>query len=653
MKRTRIAVLLGCALLMLTGCGDKTTEDGLTYRTADGEAVITGYEGESSVAIIPSELDGCPVVTVETLPDTVEAALLPDGVDIEGGSGLRCLVAGEDCSLSGLPDGCAVYEDADFSGLELEGLYLDSGAVFGLAGDSAVLLAVPESAELYAVPDEVNGCAVRYMGASALDGAEALTSLTLNSEMGFAAELLDGFERLGADIPEYSVTADYKITIEAAEAINAARAGTDLPEIAPDIGLVRAAHQRISELGEVYGFTRPDGSSVYDLLDELGVEYTLATGYNHHDSDYANMLKSMSDYIVGNESNPESPLVSELIGLAAGIGDDSAEYPYVMSGYVASRTQTTLTKGMVNYELRDGRLVPVSSTEALLSAVFPAEQYGREVAEPDPSFYESSPNLRAIQLGEGSAIDPQPPEGCAVIRTGDDAGYGTISGVYVVSSNGDIYVLSSKDCYIYWDCGSGNDSANILREIDGVPVRYIRSSAFDNADIDTIMLPDICGFEPDCADLFASKYKIYVYNADIETVSDPGEMINTEYMSVRLSSQLCDEINELRGSDSIRSSFELMLAAEVLASEQEELFGTTRPSGESWSSIFSERGVDWDQGRIFIKSFTDITEASSFIEQTAGKFAPVQEAGHSFELTAIGAFMGSEKLYLCALAITE
>ena len=83
-----VLVTLLCSVLFVSASAE-TTADGFTYTIHNNEATITGYEGTSTDLIIPSTVDGCPVVAIgdyafEECSNFTGALVIPDGVTTIG-----------------------------------------------------------------------------------------------------------------------------------------------------------------------------------------------------------------------------------------------------------------------------------------------------------------------------------------------------------------------------------------------------------------------------------------------------------------------------------------------------------------------------------------------------------------------------------------
>lgn len=187
-----------------------------------------------------------------------------------------------------LPDGCEIFE----VGSELVEqqkrtwlyrLWVEDDAVYANnhQGEPYILLSVPRNTTEFTIPEQVNGQTVAHIHASALDGADGLTKLTIPADCVPDSTLLtrlvgEGKVELGYDVN--SMTTSMLYTIMLAQQINAQRDQAGLPHIHPSPSLVRGARARAAEIPQLTKEQRteglrPDGRKYYTVLTD-GLPYT-------------------------------------------------------------------------------------------------------------------------------------------------------------------------------------------------------------------------------------------------------------------------------------------------------------------------------------------------------------------------------------------
>lgn len=315
------------------------TAEGLAYEIEDGEARITGFDGDASgIVVFPDEIDGSPVTAIAEdafRAQELTGALFPPelaeigenafrGCDalavvyicrdadvadnaFSGCDALRVVVELEGFSYEedgagwGLPEETAAYPYGEETGSgDLRAVSVEEdGAVYALTeDDTAVLLSVPVGAEEYAVPEEVEDCPVSWCSVHAFDAAEEMVSVYLAEQMAFPFELFSEVDWLIKDEhPLESFSMSWFLTCLIASYANDDRLAEDeeAPLAVPERGYVLAAMTRAEELAEIDQHPRPDGSAWGEALEEQGVTYTYASQFKDHISldDEESLLEDM------------------------------------------------------------------------------------------------------------------------------------------------------------------------------------------------------------------------------------------------------------------------------------------------------------------------------------------------------------------------
>lgn len=679
---TLLAAACLSALCLLAGCGEeeRTSGDGtFRYRVENGaEAVITSCLPDDANLNIPFGLDTCLVTGIEdgAIPDGVVALTLPDGVEMSEGALSECttlryaLLPGG-LEVPGLPEDCRILRSGEAYGENtLTGIQVDeNGALFGLLdeGSEAVLLSVPAGVSSYEVPDMVGVSQVTRMDAAALDEAEDLETLVLHEELSFPPEMLPTLQAIPAlSYPEDSLLADYILTVDAANRINEQRvaAGIGL-RIEPDMDIIRAARVRMEEQGEDYSFDRPDSSAGTTALAEAGVEYHFAQDYHWHGAGLEEMCEELLASILTYEADPEAVLLSERIGLSAGYGPYSEEEDYVSYAFLTNATQTELNDGNIQYEYRDGMLMPVSLNQNASAWIYLyGSLYGVQVGDLPEGFFDGSPNLRAVMLMEGSPHEDQIPDGIAVVRRGEDTGDGLAETIYVDDYLGGlVYVGTDRDRCVLWDIPKGKEAVAVRPSFNGMPVTYINVDAisYNRSSLKALTIPFDCGFSPAISGIMNEFVVNFYKDGEDEPIYvdyEDADYFNALYFSLEFTNELVAAVNELREESGLEristTSYELTRAARTLAKEQADTFGTTRPNGESWTTALNEEYVDWSNGYIWLKKYEQDNIDEFTAEAIAEVFAPARDDGSMFDTAAMGVYMTEDlTLYVCALGITE
>ena len=681
-RRLALCAASACLALifLLAGCGEKerTSGDGaFRYRVENGaEAVITDCELDGVNLNIPFGMDACLVTGIEdgAIPDGVVALTLPDGVEVSEGAlsectTLRYALLPEGLEVPGLPKDCRVLRSGEAYGESaLTGIHVDeNGALFGLLdeGSEAVLLSVPAGVSSYEVPEAVGVSLVTGMDAAALDEAADLETLVLHEEVSFPPEMFPALQAIPElTYPEDSLLADYILTVDAANRINEQRdaAGISL-RIEPDMDIIRAARVRMEEQGELYSSARPDSSDGTTALAEAGVEYHFAQHYHWHGASVEEMYEELLASILTYEADPEAVILNERIGLSAGYGPYSEEEDYVSYAFLTNATQTELNDGNIQYEYRDGMLMPVSLNQNASAWIYLyGSLYGAQIGDLPEGFFDGNPNLRAVMLMEDSPHEDQIPDGIAVVRRGEDTGDGLAETIYINDYRGGmVYVGTDRDRCVLWDIPRGLDSTALQPSMGGLPVTYISRNAiaYNRSTLETLVIPFDCGFAPSMSGIMSEIYVSFYKEQDGEPYIvdyEDADYFNALYFSLEFTNELVAAVNQLREESGLErmsaTSYELTRAAWTLAKEQADTFGTTRPDGESWTTALSEEYVDWSNGYIWLQKYDQDNIDEFEAEVIAEVFAPARDDGSLFDTAAMGVYMTEDlTLYVCALGI--
>ena len=660
------ALLIG-VMCMLSGCIEKRTEDGYRYVVSGAYAVITGYDGESPMMDVPFAVDIYPVnrIAKGAIPEKAVGLSLPDGITVEEGaftnaSALRYLFLGEDISITSAPVQCDIYRAGDQAGSgSLVGIDVDaSGVLYGLLDDmiSAVVLRIPEDTTEYEVPTALESAfIVTGFDSGCLDDADSLTSLTLGYDNYFEPEMLEAFQGLDEfSYPENSVTHNYIRTIEIADILNAQRDAINMVRIVPDIEIVRAACERVEELQMDYSFNRPDGREGYTVLEDAEVQYNLSIEYTHRDNDMDAICNSMGTYLAENQANPSSGICYERIGAAAAINlSEENSYPYVMSCFLTNHSVTSVINGSVQYELQNDMMIPVAFVEDAKSVWLYPSICGKKAGEISVDLLAAAPELHGIVLSEKYSYDLEIPEQYAVVRLGEDTGDGKATGIYIDSKN-QVYAKTDRDRYVLWDIPDDMEDCVLSSKIGDLPVTYIRTEAVTGSpNLKSIYMSDVCGFDPMALSDF-QRCKIYVYGYEsLEQLTEATELIKSMYFSIQTSVMLADAVNEIHGDSgvTIQPTCDMVRAARQLASEQPEKFGTERPDGSAWSTVFDEQFIEgWENGGISVKKLVEKESIQDLgITDISQNFAEEKDGGYYYSKTALGAWAEGETVYVCGL----
>lgn len=662
-----LLVALAGLLLIASGCSSTGEEGGYQYRITRGMAEITAYTGEGTTMDVPPALGDLNVVqsiAPGAIPENVIALSLPAGCTVsaetlEQAENLKYLFLEAESEAPSLPEGCKLlrWGGAYADGRTITGYHADeAGALYALLDDgTAALLSIPAGVREYEVPLAVGNMkgVVYTIDGSALDVAEDLVSLTLGSVQDFPVEMLDRLLALdNFSYPDESYTSDYVLTAKAASRINAAREEQGLYPIRPDRQTIEAARVRMRELGETYSFARPDISSGYTALTDAGVTYQAAAQFRWHGADKAEMEESLLQTIV-EDALTEEVLFYDGIGLSSGYGPYNEDEAYVMYGFLTDSTTRQLTFSGVNYEVTEDILQPISIAEGALSIGLYKELYGKPVGDLPEGFFDGGENLQAVFLDQLSPHGDQIPDSYLVVREGTDTGDGEAVSIYVDDS-GCTYVFTDRDRYVLWDIPADLTDVIVSARIYGYPVTYIAPRAVKGSrELVSLHLSDLCGFPPEELAWYVD-HVVGIYSSETLTYpeGDSAEVRSSAFYSIISTDILRTYINKLREgkAEFTGASYELLTAARILAAEQPEQFGTTRPDGSSWITALDEAHVeDWENGRILIRRCSDSAEVGAYLGELAEEYAYLQEGGYLYRNVAVALHQSGEDFYVVAL----
>ena len=666
--RLLAAALFAGLFLIASGCGSTGEEGGYQYRITRGTAEITAYTGVGVTMDVPMSVGDLNVVrsvAPGAIPDHVIALSLPStctvsAAALEQAENLRYLFLDAEAEAPPLPDGCELlrwgeeYKD----GISILDYHVDdAGVLYALLDDgTAVLLSIPAGVREYEVEMVVGSGqgVIREIDGAALDEAEDLVSLTLGSLQGFPPEMLDQLLALDQfSYPDDTYTSDYILTAKAVNRINAEREEQGLDPIRPDRQMIEAARVRKRELGEKYSFDRPDISGGWTAMTDAGVTYQMAKQYRWHGADRAEMEEELLRAVV-EDVLAEEQLFYDRIGLSSGFGPYSEEEPYVTYGFLVDSTTTRLTFSGVEYEVEADSLRPVSVMDGARFLGLYRELYCKPLGDLPDGFFDGAGDLRAVYLDLLSPHADQIPDDYLVVREGTDVGDGEASGLYV-DGEGSTYILTDRGRCVLWDIPTNLTDVVVSAQISGSPVTYIAPRAVKGIrELDSLYISDLCGFPPDSFDWYEDHVSGIFSSETIEFLAmDSEEFRNSLFSSIVFTDLLRTRINEERDGilEYADASYELLCAAKILAREQPELFGTTRPDGSSWSTALDEAYVeDWESGLILVKRCVELTEVATYLDEVVEEFVFAQKDYVPYRNVAFAIQQSGTDVYVVALA---
>lgn len=120
-----------------------------------------------------------------------------------------------------------------------------------------------------------------------------------------------------SDVDDSGLSSNAK---EVVNLVNEARAKAGLEPLVTDMALTEAANIRATEIAQSFSHTRPDGSSCFTVLDELGISYRYAAENIAMGQSSPN--KVMDDWL--NSSGHRANILSEEAGkIGVGIYTDA------------------------------------------------------------------------------------------------------------------------------------------------------------------------------------------------------------------------------------------------------------------------------------------------------------------------------------------
>lgn len=682
-----------CLTCMLSGCGEKVSEDGFRYTLSSGAATITGYEGEALEIAVPAELDGAPVTAVAagvfpqgllgvSLPACVETVW--DGAFSAEAPPRYILLEGEGTSVDGAPEESTVLRVGQQleSGV-LASVVLDASHVlYGVTETGGVeLLAFPEEMlDVYEVPEQIDqGYPYTYISAAALEAGPAFSMLALGENTALAPEYLEQFREEEILLyPEDSLSADWILSVDAASQINQKRQEEGLSSIAPDVTLVRAARTRMEELSESYSFDRPDGSLWSSVLTEQKVPFQLAAAlrgrYSSLEEGYESAVAATVDYY---DTQDENGVLYDKLGVSVGSGLYEGESAYLFSGVVTNTTMTELVWGGLTYSIEADHAELSSVPEGITGATLSLSLYGKpiteiqagafqdagslryvvlssNISELDSSVFDGCSELRALVLPEGTAVRGDLPAQCAVIPLGMDTGDGLTTSAYV-DGNGYVYLLTNLDRYVLYDIPDDVERIAVTRRMGDYPVTLLHANALQNKpNLEYVAFFWNCGIDPATLDIL-NQYTVLVADESGEAVST-GSLGTTLYGAAILSDALATQINEMRpeGAVGIRATYKAVRAAWLLAQEQSEQYAQTRPDGREWTTIFDDEAIaDWGYARMYRDVLYGADEITIATDAFAEASAQEDDGGYYREMgmgLCPGTYEGRQAAFFYGLA---
>ncbi len=344
-----IVMFLIALLAGLTPIGKTGTSNDFTYIIEDDEAVITGYEGTDSTVRVPDKIQvflrSYPVTCILTMSGAgrrdIEGLVLPDSCEeivgqafrscanltwVEGPSSMEVHNQSSCDKLMFIytRDGAPKGKWTNLSETVKRfyyGMPLDNGASLmerpevsdsGVAYYDGLMLDEETTVILDVLPKEgetevdLTGFSTRFLwvNAGALDRfGDAAPAVTLPDNAAY-----NGWELYADWYANSGSFADmWILDCDLAASLNGACRDWDTGYIVPDLALIRAAAVRAEELLELYDAGRPDGSTSWDLLHEMDIDYQYAGSvYAHNYDDRDEIAADGFDYILENYGGPLS-----------------------------------------------------------------------------------------------------------------------------------------------------------------------------------------------------------------------------------------------------------------------------------------------------------------------------------------------------------
>ena len=689
-------MMLLCLTCLLSGCGRegkaKLSEDGLRY-TASAEAVtITGYEGEAAEVEVPGRLDDLPVTAVAagafpggllgvSLPETVQT--VERGAFSEEMPPCYILLGGADTAVTSPPEGTLLLQVGQEleSGALTDVLLDELWAVYGRTdGGNLELLRFPADLDVYEIPGQLEqDCSYVYISASALEAWPGFTMLSLGERTMVAPERLMELREDGVLFwPEDSLSADWMLTVEAAERVNEQREPLGLDPILPDPAVVCAARIRMEELEESYSFNRPDGRPGASVLDEQGIPFQLATfmrwSCGSAEEGYEGAISNVLQYYTYDQNG----VLFDKLGLSLGSGVYEGESAYLLSGVYLNTTTKELALGGLTYTIEADHAELSAVAEGTVGVTVHEELYGKPVTDIrqgafangasvryvtvpsgisylDSKVFDGCDNLRAVLMPRGFALGGRMPEQCRTVAQGLDTGDGEVVSLYVDSQDG-VYLLTDQGHYVLYDIPDDVDMFAVPAQLGDYPVTLIYARAVkDRPNLKTIGFYWDCGVDPDALDELGRR-SVYVYSDDL-TRLDSSQLGNTLYGATILSASLAGQINEIRsanGEDPVRVTYKAVRAAWVMAQEQAEQYSQLRPDGREWTSIFDDEAIgNWGHASMYRDVLYTTADVNGAVDKFARDTAPRQEGFSYYEVGMAlhtGAYEGRQAVFFYGLA---
>ena len=696
-SRTAGCLMLICLTCLLSACGgtkERLSDDGLRYTVDAGAVTIIGYEGEETEVAVPGRLDALPVTAVaaDAFPGGVLGVSLPESVRTveedafsEEIPPLYILLNGKNTDIAHAPKESLLLQSGQaLESGTLTAVFLDElQALYGLTdGGIPELMQFPADMDIYEVPGQLEqDYPYIYISASALDAWPGRTVLSLGERAIVAPERLMELENDGVLFyPADSLTADWVLTVDAAEQVNAQREPLGLEAISPDVALVCAARTRMGELSESYSFDRPDGRPGSSVLDEQGIPFQLYTSITWHcgsvDEGYQGAISNALQYYTRDQNG----VLYDKLGLSMGQGSYGGESSYLLSGLYINTTMQELTIGSQTYAIEADHAELSAVSGDIVGATIHESVYGKSVtgiregalaggtslryvvvpagiSYLDSSAFDGCGSLRAVLVPEGFALGGKLPDKCRMIAQGLDTGDGLATSLYV-SNLGGIYLFTDQNRYVLYDIPDDVDSFVVSSQLGDYPVTLISLGAVEGkSNLKKLGFYWDCGIDPAALDALGD-CSIYVYNDD-NTLLSSGQLGTTLYGSTILSASLAHQINEIRsanGADPVRLTYKAVRSAWIMAQEQAQQYSQDRPDGRAWTTIFDDESIDWGHASMLRDILYTTEDINNVMDEFAQSVAAEQEDFYYHEAgmgLCAGTYGGRQAVFFYGLAYRE
>ena len=122
-----------------------------------------------------------------------------------------------------------------------------------------------------------------------------------------------------------------------------------------------------------------------------------------------------------------------------------------------------------------------------------------------------------------------------------------------------------------------------FEEVRSAELVYIADTAFDNAELTYLSLPDNCVFDFSLFDIVATVDQIFYSDASMVSAWIASCLVATA-------------VNEDHGAGTMLPDYPLTEIAMLRAEELPQSFDYNRPDGSSWGDLLNDNGIDWYSG---------------------------------------------------------